>query len=165
MKPFLPDYQVAPMAVNRLNHDPSVERIEQGLVRWPLRLSVQYYGRTESGFGLLQQVPESSVDFVAWKYYASTRFPWLYSLEDHATTYDYHLKREEWTMKALRSLPEGTIRIIDPTWNFFPEGEKGRLKIFAERSYYRDDDHLTRFGSVHYLAPVFEKVLPEMQQK
>lgn len=164
MKPFLPDYQVAPMAVNRVNHQPSVQESTEALLGALTDLS-QRLNEHGIRLWLLQQVPESSVDFVAWKFYAATRFPWLYSLEDRATSLEYHLARERRTMTALRSLPEGTIRIIDPTWSFFPSGGKEDLKIHAERSYYRDDDHLSRVGSVHYLAPVFEKVLPEMQKR
>ena len=164
MQPFWPEYQVAPMAVNELNHAPSIAQSTQALCDGLVSLSRRL---REHGIELwlLQQIPESSIDHVAWKFYASTRFPWLYSLEQDATSYEYHLNREEWTMKALRSLPQGTILIIDPTWSFFPKGSEEKLRIYEQRSYYRDDDHLSRAGSEHYLAPVFERVLPELRHQ
>jgi len=164
MQPFWPEYQVAPMAVNELNHAPSIAQSTQALCDGLVSLSRRL---REHGIELwlLQQIPESSIDHVAWKFYASTRFSWLYSLEQDATSYEYHLNREEWTMNALRSLPQGTIRIIDPTWSFFPNGSEEKLRIYEQRSYYRDDDHLSRAGSEHYLAPVFERVLPELRHE
>lgn len=162
MLEFEPDYRVAPMAVDRVNPNPSFEEAAECLVRGLTSLSdrLKEHGIT---LWLLQQVPESTVDQVAWKFYAATRFPMLYSLDERATSLAFHRERERKTMEVVGGLPEGTLRVIDPTDSFFPRGGEEALKIYAERSYYRDDDHVSRFGSVHYLAPVFEEVLPEMR--
>jgi hypothetical protein len=54
------------------------------------------------------------------------------------------------------------VTILDPSPAFFDNPEH-RLKTFAERSFYRDDDHLTRFGAEHYLRPVFEGIFEDIQ--
>ena len=36
---------------------------------------------------------------------------------------------------------------------------RDQLKIYADRSYYRDEDHLTRAGAMHYLEPAFKKFM------
>ena len=152
----------APMLVARVNPDPdfeeSAELLRSGLMAMNERLQ-------ERGIHLwvLQQVPESTVGMVASRFYAATRFPLLYELEERATSFEFHKDRESRTMAEFAKLPEGTVRMIDATAAFYPEGSKEDLKLYAERSYYRDDDHLSRFGSRHYLAPVFERVLSSMR--
>jgi len=152
----------APMLVARENAEPGFEE-SAGLLRNRLIAMSERLKRHGIALWVFQQVPESTVGKAAERFYAATRFPLLYSLAERATSYEFHQERESRTMAEFAKLPEGTVRIIDPTAAFFPEGSEGDLKLFAERSYYRDDDHLSRFGSVHYLAPVFEKVLPMMR--
>lgn len=162
MRDFPHVMQKAPMLVERENADPGFEE-SAGLLRNCL---VEMSGRLRAQgieLWILQQVPESTVGKVAERFYAATRFPMLYSFEERATSFDFHKERERRTMAEFAQLPGGTVRIIDATKAFYPQGSNEGLKLFAERSYYRDDDHLSRFGSVHYLAPVFEEVLSMMQ--
>ena len=150
------------MVVNRENFVPNIEQSSAVLLEALIDLSARL---REHGIKLwlFQQVPESTVADVASRFYSATRFPLLYSLDERATSLAEHRERENKVMTALATLPAGTVEIIDATQAFFPEGEAADLKIYAERSYYRDDDHLSRFGSVHYLQPVFEKVLAEIK--
>ena len=60
-------------------------------------------------------------------------------------------------MKTLAGLSKEGITIVDPTNRFFKDGDA--LQISADRSFYRDDDHLTRAGSLHYLEPIFEEIM------
>ncbi|MEJ6644448.1 MAG: acyltransferase family protein [Akkermansiaceae bacterium] len=162
MRGFPHVMQKAPMLVERENPDPGFEE-SAGLLRSRL---VEMSARLK-GHGIelwvLQQVPESTVGKVAERFYAATRFPLLYSLEERDTSLEVHQVRERRTMAEFVKLPAGTVRMIDATGAFYPEGANEGLKLFAERAYYRDDDHLSRFGSVHYLAPVFEEVLLSMR--
>jgi len=164
MKDFPQVSRFAPMLVARENAEPGFEESAE-LLRSRLGTMSDRLGGRGIALWILQQVPESTVGKVAERFYAAKRFPLLYSLEQRATSYEYHKERERRTMGEFAKLPEGTVRIIDPTAAFFPEGSEEDLKLYAERSYYRDDDHLSRFGSVHYLAPVFEKVLLGMRDE
>lgn len=54
------------------------------------------------------------------------------------------------------------LHVVDPLKQFFSDGDY--LVVYGDgRSFYRDDDHLTRYGVTHYYNPVFEKVLSEIQ--
>lgn len=155
------DYRPAPMAVNHNNPKPDFAESSQALMDGLISLSARL---REHGIDLaiLQQVPESIADQVAFRFYAASRFPLFHTFEKYSTPLAIHRKRESRTMAAFAKLPEGTLEIIDPTLSFYPEGDAVDLKLSGKRTYYRDDDHLARFGSVHYLTPVFEKALVRM---
>ena len=156
--------QKAPMLVERENPEPGFED-SAGLLRSRLiEMSARFKGHGIT-LWVLRQVPESTVGKVAERFYAATRFPLLYSLEERATPLQVHQDRERRTMAEFAKMPGGTVRMIDATEAFYPVGSNEGLKLYAKRSYYRDDDHLSRFGSVHYLTPVFEEVLSMMQDK
>ncbi|MGB1888187.1 MAG: SGNH hydrolase domain-containing protein, partial [Akkermansiaceae bacterium] len=74
------------------------------------------------------------------------------------TTKDEFLKRQGRTMKLLENQTTENISVIDASSRFF-FGNHDQLKVYAERSYYRDEDHLTRAGAMHYLEPAFKKFM------
>ena len=53
-------------------------------------------------------------------------------------------------------MPEGLINVIDPSPYFFKASD--RVKVYGDRSYYRDDDHLTRAGADYYLSEMFDEI-------
>jgi peptidoglycan/LPS O-acetylase OafA/YrhL len=106
---------------------------------------------------LVQQVPESTVGRIAARFYLKERFPRFSDLPQFTTTREDHRKRQARTMKTLADLSKEDITIVDPTNQFFKESNA--LQVYANRSFYRDDDHLTWAGSLHYLEPVFEKIM------
>lgn len=46
------------------------------------------------------------------------------------------------------------MTVVDPTPFFYQQTD--RLRVYGDRSYYKDDDHLTRHGADHYLRPLFD---------
>ena len=61
-------------------------------------------------------------------------------------------------MNLLENQTTENVRIIDASSQFFFR-DRDQLKVYAERSYYRDEDHLTRAGAMHYLEPAFKKFM------
>ena len=109
---------------------------------------------------ILHQVPETTSAKTEKLVFAQIQFPYFNHLPDRTTTLVQHHKRRARTDEAFALLPEGLIKIVDPTEAFFPNGEA--LKIYDQESYYLDDDHLTRAGSHYYLTPVFMEILQGM---
>jgi hypothetical protein len=52
---------------------------------------------------------------------------------------------------------------MDPTPYFFDERRK--LKVFDIRSYYKDDDHLTRYGAERHIRPMFDTLFSGMKEQ
>ena len=148
-----PDHRFITMVVDSPNPDPTYEEASGALAR---RLKSLHQRLTAHGIELLimQQVPESTVNRVAARFYAQVQHPKASTLVQFSTTRAEFDLRQGRTMAMIAGLGIG---VIDPTSQFF--GENDTLQIYGERAYYRDDDHLTKPGSLHYLAPVFEKVL------
>ncbi len=115
---------------------------------------------------IIHQCPEcESVyparDFLKWKMYPS-----LYAdghLDKAKVSLTQHMQRQKhprWIFKSL----EGTgVELIDPTPAFFDE--RGLLRLRAERSYYRDNDHLTRTGVRELLQPYIVDVLSQVKER
>ena len=78
------------------------------------------------------------------------------SKEDHQNT-------QEHANKAIDRLPKGLINVIDPAPYFFVESTK--LKVYGDRAYYKDDDHLTRAGADYYLSSTFDAIFAEIAEQ
>ena len=107
---------------------------------------------------IFQQVPESNESRTASRFYSMKRFSGTSKVPQFTTTKDEFLKRQERTMKLLENQTTENISVIDASSRFF-FGNHDQLKVYAERSYYRDEDHLTRAGAMHYLEPAFKKFM------
>ena len=107
---------------------------------------------------IFQQVPESNESRTASRFYSMKRFSGKSKVPQFTTTKDEFLKRQERTMNLLERQTTENIRVIDATSQFFFR-DRDQLKVYAERSYYRDEDHLTRAGAMHYLEPAFKKFM------
>jgi peptidoglycan/LPS O-acetylase OafA/YrhL len=107
---------------------------------------------------ILQQVPESNESRTAARFYAMKRFSGLFTIPQFTTTKGEFLERQERTMNLLKNQGAENVRIIDASGQFFFQ-DRDQLKVYAERSYYRDEDHLTRAGAMHYLKPAFKDFL------
>ena len=150
------DYHFETMVVDAMNPKPNFQDSSAALSRQLRAMNARF---AEKGIRLilLQQVPESTITGTAALFYAQKRFPKTHALPQFTTSLQEHADRQKRTMDALAQLSQHGLEVIDPTEQFFQEG-KG-LKVYAERSYYRDEDHLSRAGSLHYLTPVFKKIL------
>ena len=107
---------------------------------------------------IFQQVPESNESRTASRFYSMKRFSGTSKVPQFTTTKDEFLKRQERTMKLLENQTTENVSVIDASSRFFFR-DRDQLKVYAERSYYRDEDHLTRAGAMHYLEPAFKKFL------
>jgi hypothetical protein len=107
---------------------------------------------------IFQQVPESNESRTASRFYSMKRFSGTSKVSQFTTTKDEFLKRQERTMKLLENQTTENVRVIDASSQFFSR-DRDQLKVYAERSYYRDEDHLTRAGAMHYLEPAFKKFM------
>ena len=107
---------------------------------------------------IFQQVPESNESRTASRFYSMKRFSGTSKVPQFTTTKDEFLKRQKRTMKLLKNQTTENVRVIDASSQFFFR-DRDQLKVYAERSYYRDEDHLTRAGAMHYLEPAFKKFM------
>ena len=107
---------------------------------------------------IFQQVPESNESRTASRFYSMKRFSGTSKVPQFTATKDEFLKRQERTMKLLENQTTENVSVIDASSRFF-FGDRDQLKVYAERSYYRDEDHLTRAGAMHYLEPAFKKFM------
>ena len=156
-----PSHHFATMVVDSMLSEPEFTDSASALLR---QLKHMHRRLAAHGISLaiLQQVPESTTTSNARLFYMRKRFPYLDSLAQFTTSPHAHAARQKRTMDSLAQLSGNGLSIIDPSPQFFREG-KG-LKIYAERSYYRDDDHLTRPGSLHYLSPIFHQLFSQHPQ-
>ena len=154
------EYRFTTMVVDTMNPKPSFEEASGALIR-QLTTMNERLGRNGIKLALMQQIPESTIGGTASLFYAQKRFPQTHSLPQFTTTPSEHAARQQRTMNTLARLSNEGLTILDPTNQFF-QGGNG-LKVYAERSYYRDDDHLSRAGSRHYLVPFFEKIMRRLR--
>ena len=145
------------MLVDSMIPEPTFKEASSALARqikaMGVRLAVQ-------GIELVifQQVPESTESRTASRFYTMKRFSGTSKVSQFTTTKDEFLKRQERTMNLLENQTTENVRIIDASSQFFFR-DRDQLKVYAERSYYRDEDHLTRAGAMHYLEPAFKKFM------
>ena len=144
------------MVVDSMNPEPTFAESSTALIRQLQKMNEQL---AKNGIELLlvQQVPESTVGRTATRFYLQERFPQFFDFPKFTTTREDYHKRQARTMKTLAGLSKEGITIVDPTNRFFKDGDA--LQVSADRSFYRDDDHLTRAGSLHYLEPIFEEIM------
>jgi hypothetical protein len=154
------EYRFTTMVVDTMNPEPSFEEASGALIR-QLTTMNERLGRNGIKLALMQQIPESTIGGTASLFYAQKRFPQTHSLPQFTTSPSEHAARQQRTMNTLARLSNEGLTILDPTSQFF-QGGNG-LKVYAERSYYRDDDHLSRAGSRHYLVPFFEKIMRRLR--
>ena len=150
------NHRFTTMVVDSMNPDPTFEEASGALTR---QLSAMGARLGQNGIDLVivQQVPENTIGRTAARFYSRERFPKFFDLPQFTTTLKDHADRQRRTMEKLAALAEKGVKVVDPTSRFFHE--RGKLKIYSARSYYRDDDHLTRAGSLHYLLPIFEAIM------
>lgn len=111
----------------------------------------------------LLQVPHASRPRVARDYYLATRYPKL-NREFHewgTTRFDYTKERET-IVEIISNFETDKIAIVDPVEAFY--GEHDKLRLFADRALYRDEDHLSRAGADYYLRDVFKKLFHDISK-
>jgi hypothetical protein len=110
---------------------------------------------------LIKQVPESNQVNTAAQFYRAKRFPYLNDLPTQFTSsMSDHESRQQRVNKAIDSVPSELMNVMDPTPYFFKNSK--RLKVYGDRAYYRDDDHLTRAGADHYMSEMFNEIFVQI---
>lgn len=147
------DHRFTTMVVDSLNPTPSYEEASGALARQLQKMNKRLAAH-QIKLLIMHQVPESTLGQVASRFYSQSLWPDSAPMKQFTTTREEFEKRQRRTMAMIENLG---IEVIDPTAEFFKD-DKG-LQIYGDRAFYRDDDHLTRPGSLRYLTPVFERVL------
>jgi len=102
---------------------------------------------------IMQQVPETNVRHAIQEYLNSKRYPDLYDYPQVTIHRDEYLERQKNPISIFEDLKSIGVNIIDPTDQFFNEDD--RLVVYdEENSYYRDDDHVSRYGAEKLVKPV-----------
>lgn len=112
---------------------------------------------------LMEQVPETNTTRTAEYVLQYKRFPKLNHFTQETTTLEQHKARQLNCKTALESIPKHLVSLMDPTPYFFDERRK--LKVFDRRSYYKDDDHLTRYGAERHIRPMFDTLFSGMKEQ
>ena len=113
---------------------------------------------------IIKQVPQTNNVRTAQEFYMAKRFPFFNKMPpQHTTTKGDYLQKQTHANKVLDRLPVDLINVIDPTPYFFKDSDK--LKVYGDRAYYRDDDHLTRAGADHYLSEMFDGIFAEIAEQ
>jgi hypothetical protein len=111
----------------------------------------------------MEQVPETNTTRTAEYVLQYKRFPKLNHFTQETTTLEQHKARQLNCKTALESIPKHLVSLMDPTPYFFDERRK--LKVFDRRSYYKDDDHLTRYGAERHIRPMFDILFSGMKEQ
>jgi peptidoglycan/LPS O-acetylase OafA/YrhL len=144
------------------------------VARWSTNLNVN--GKTQlpimaetlKKFGvqawLIKQAPESNSLRTAQEFYMGKRFPLINDMPaQYTVSKEDHQNTQEHVNKAIDRLPKGLINVIDPAPYFFVESTK--LKVYGDRAYYKDDDHLTRAGADYYLSEMFDGIFSKIKEQ
>jgi hypothetical protein len=116
----------------------------------------------------LLQVPEAGQSSTASRFALSRAFPWLDRLTEQPLLQwedarGHYEDRQKLSVQMMQNLEKPNLRVLDPTKAFFPDDE-GKLKLYGDRAFYRDEDHLTLSGANHYLAEVFRPVFSTIKK-
>jgi len=144
-----------PMVIDQMHVTPTPQISSAALSR-QLKLMIKMFKRAGVKVWLLKQVPEVKRSSAARAVYMLKRFSKINHMDEYCTPLLQHERRQANANKAIDRLPAGLCEVIDLTPHFFGNSEK--LKIYDKRSYYRDDNHLTRHGAKYYLTNVFTQI-------
>jgi len=110
---------------------------------------------------LLLQVPTSSYPLVARDFYMKNRFqrfnPIIFNLDTPRLKYE---QMRQGTNSVFTTLNAPNLTLLDPISNFYADNEY--LKLYTNRAFFRDEDHLTRAGAQFYLKPLFSSIFKKI---
>lgn len=112
---------------------------------------------------LIEQVPESDNVFTAKEFYLHEKYPELNpNYRQFTTSIAQHRYRQKNARAAIAGISDDLITVIDPTQSFFNGHD--RLRVSDDRAYYRDDNHLTSIGAIHYLDEPVERIIQKIAE-
>lgn len=120
---------------------------------------------SESGIRvwIVRQVPETTDVNMARDFYLAQRFPAWNHLHVTPVSMDDHLFRQKHANEAFDGIDSPWLTFIDPAPLFF-DNDRAVLDVYAERSYYKDDNHLTRYGAQKFLTPTILGLFTDMSR-
>jgi peptidoglycan/LPS O-acetylase OafA/YrhL len=143
--------------------DISAERTSRLLTKH-LEMMARYLKDHGVTVWLIKQVPESNDVNTASAFYKAKRHPYTNDFPLRiTTTREEHQRRQARANKTIDSVHSGLLNVIDPTQYFFKDSNS--LKVYGDRSYYKDDDHLTRAGADYYLSEMFNAIFAEIAEE
>jgi len=116
---------------------------------------------------IVKQVPESNEKEPAKRFFIRARFPALNpeTNDRYSITLKEHEEKEAPFNDIVSILPGNELlSLIDPSAAFFNNAEH-RLEMYAERSYYRDENHLTEYGVEKFIAPLVEDLFLQIKAR
>lgn len=111
---------------------------------------------------ILKQVPVATLPSVAQPFLKKYRFPLLNDLfSPKSTSKKEYLTQRLESDRVFEDMYYQNVKIIDPIESFYTK--EAEIKLYAKRAYYRDENHLTRYGADIYLRKLFTKILLEIK--
>lgn len=145
------------MVVDSVNESPSSEISKAALDR-QLQNMLENLDSRGVRVWLIPQVPACERRQTARDFYITHRFP---QFNKHhfklSTPIHAYIKARADSMEVFTSIKSSNLVIVDPKDSFFSEGNM--LQVYGDRSYYRDEDHLTRAGANRYMRDLIEDLL------
>jgi hypothetical protein len=112
---------------------------------------------------LIKPIPETNSLNTARHVFYDRYYPKWNSMEQYTVGRERHLQRQAIFNRALESVVPPEVTVIDPSDKFY--NKQGRLEVYSERSHYRDDDHLTRYGAERFFSSIIKKIFIEIRNR
>jgi peptidoglycan/LPS O-acetylase OafA/YrhL len=110
---------------------------------------------------LIKQVPEIANTHAARMFYIANRFPFIADFDQPTLTISDHNFRQQGVNQMLDTISLSGARVLDPSPSFFDQ--TGVIRTTPERSFYRDNDHLTANGAEYFLSEMIDSILAEIE--
>tara|TARA_B110000908_G_C10238413_1_gene444718 strand:- start:266 stop:2197 length:1932 start_codon:yes stop_codon:yes gene_type:complete len=106
---------------------------------------------------ILTDVPEINDSHLANNVYAMKRFPQINRMDPISISRDQYDLENTIVHGQFDTLPRDLVNVVDVSGAFF--NKNSRLKTFDQRAYYRDTNHLTKYGADYYLGATLEDIM------
>jgi len=83
--------------------------------------------------------------------------PIIFNLDTPRLKYE---QMRQGTNSVFTTLNAPNLTLLDPISNFYADNEY--LKLYTNRAFFRDEDHLTRAGAQFYLKPLFSSIFKKI---
>jgi len=108
---------------------------------------------------ILKQVPENNNIDTARDFYLSQHLPRFNTMDQFTISRSDHQERQKGANDVMGAIESTCLTIRDPAPLLF--SSLGKLKVYEKRSLYRDDNHLSRYGALEIMRPLFEEIFEQ----
>lgn len=136
-----------------------INKAKGSILKRSLREMVERLKGANVKIYILKQVPSISDQHCAKHVFMLKRYPTINQMQDTLNPKLDPLILRDNADKAIEGVEKLAV-ILDSNKSFFDSS--GKVKVYSERSYYRDTGHLTRYGAKHYLSGLFNKFFDEI---